>query len=240
MKFRGLIFALMLAAGVVSAQTINYVYSFSVNQVVPDNSESGIAFSTNLSGMSGSISNVAVTLDIAGGYNGDLYAYLLGPGGDYAVLLNRVGMSSSNADGYADAGFNVTLNDNVGANNIHNYQSVSYVISGGQLTGVWAADGRTIDPESLPALFDGAAASAGLFSFNGANPNDTWTLFLADLSTGGQSTVVSWGLDVTTVPEPGSTTLLGLGALAFLFAVRRRLGPGIYRLKLIKIRKPRL
>ena len=39
-------------------------------------------------------------------------------------------------------------------------------------------------------------------------PNGTWTLFIADLSAGEQSTLLDWGLDITAVPEPVTSALL--------------------------------
>jgi hypothetical protein len=102
---------------------------------------------------------------------------------------------------------------------VHDYGAHSPSINGsGQLTGTWQADGRNIDPNSAPASFD-AAGTAGLGDYNGLNPNGTWTLFFADLSGGAQSTVVSWGLDITAVPEPANVALgifgglLGIGGL---------------------------
>jgi len=56
--------------------------------------------------------------------------------------------------------------------------------------------------------------NATFSSFMGTNPDETCALFLADLSSGGQSTVVNWSLDVTTVPELPELTLAGLGLAA--------------------------
>ena len=41
-------------------------------------------------------------------YNGDLFAYLVHDT-NFCVLLNRVGRSAANADGYPDSGFNITF-----------------------------------------------------------------------------------------------------------------------------------
>jgi len=49
----------------------------------------------------------------------------------------------------------------------------------------------------------------------------TWTLFLADLAAGDQSTIVSWSLDITTVPEPQTWAMAGIG-LAALWQFRRK------------------
>lgn len=204
---------LLSLAGGAGAQTNSY--TIAVNAPIADGSPVGLASTTAVSGLSGSISSIEVNLDITGGFNGDLYAYLAGPQGGFAILLNRVGLGSSNPFGYSDAGFNITLSS--GYANIHNYQSGSYTLTGGEL---WAPDGRNISPLSAPSAFDSAATTADFGSFTGLIPNGDWTLFVADLSSGGQSTLVNWGLTIVTVPEP-QTWLLGFGGV-LLFALNRR------------------
>ena len=135
--------------------------NITVNTVVPDNNPSGLAEAFTISGVSGAISNVTVSLDVTGGFNGDLYAYLAGPGG-FAVLLNRSGVSGTSTYGYSDAGFNITLSD-ASANNIHFYQNVLNP-GGGQLTGTWAPDGESISPLSSPSSFP-TTPTATLSSF---------------------------------------------------------------------------
>jgi len=213
----GITAGLMVWAGAAWAQTSETNFTFSVNQLVPDANRNGLFMITNLSITGGTISNVTVSLDISGGYNGDLYAFLSGPNGGFAVLLNRVGVSNdASSFGYGNHGFDLVLSDSA-ANDVHYYQSASYLLNGnGQLTGTWAPDGRNIGPESAPSLFGSTAPSALLNSFNGTDPNGGWTLFLADLSVGSQSQLVSWSLDVITVPEPSvwAFGIMGLGLLA--------------------------
>ena len=213
----------MVWAGAAVAQTTENTYTFSVNQLVPDANVNGLSMTTNLS-MSGNISDVTVGLDITGGYNGDLFAFLSGPNGGYAVLLNRVGVSNNASSfGYGNQGFDIVLSDSA-ATDVHNYQGVSYTLNGGgQLTGTWVPDGRNIVPQSAPSLFGSTAPSALLSSFNGTNPNGGWTLFVADLSVGGQSELVSWSLDIVTVPEPSVLVLgiMGLGLLAGMGKISR-------------------
>lgn len=193
-------------------------YTNIVNASVPDGSPLGLVSVTSVSGVLGTISDIQVNLDITGGFNGDLYAYLLGPQGNFAVLLNRVGMGGANPFGNGDAGFNITLSD--GANNVHSY--ADYVIPTGQLTGTWAPDGRNISPGSSPAAFDSATIN-DFTVFNTTIPNGNWTLFIADLSGGGgQSTLVSWGLTIVTVPEPQSWLLSIGGGVGLLLALKRR------------------
>lgn len=223
MKTTKLIFLAMalLYACATQAQT-NFTYnSPTLNTVIPDGNPVGVsAPAVTVSGVVGPIYDVQVQLNISGGFNGDLYATLAGPDGQFAVLLNRVGMTAGNSFGYGDTGFDITLDSS--GSNIHDYQSGSYTLNGsGQLTGTWAPDGRNIPPDSSPSAFDSASTAADLASMNGSIPVGQWTLFLADLSGGGQSTLVSWGLTIVTVPEPQTWAMLAGGA-GMLMVFRRR------------------
>jgi len=192
--------------------------NITVNTVVPDNNPSGLAEAFTISGVSGAISNVTVSLDVTGGFNGDLYAYLAGPGG-FAVLLNRSGVSGTSTYGYSDAGFNITLSD-ASANNIHFYQNVLNP-GGGQLTGTWAPDGESISPLSSPSSFP-TTPTATLSSFANTDANGQWVFFIADLSPGGQSTLQNVVVNILTVPEPSTLVLASLGGLGMLAMLRRR------------------
>ena len=203
-------------------------FTNTLNQNIPDGNPVGLVSSTSLSGLTGTISGISVNLDITGGFNGNLYAYLLGPNGSMAVLLNRVGLSSSDAFGYDDTGFNITLTN--GAPDLHFYQTGSYTLNGnGQLTGTWSPDGRNISPGSAASAFDPAGPyGLNAFSvFNNINPDGQWTLFVADLvNGGGQSVFVDWSLTIVTVPEP-QTWVFMVGGACLLLALhrhRRRLG----------------
>jgi len=55
-------------------------------------------------------------------------------------------------------------------------------------------------------------------SFSGQDPNNTWTLFFADTSPGGQTTLEGWSLDITAVPEPVSKALIIFIALLFMLS----------------------
>ena len=214
---RKLIGALLLLAGAISAtQAAVVVCNWSGSQSVPDNNPSGVAFSFNVSDPAIAITAITVTLDIAGGFNGDLYAYL-SHGDGFAVLLNRVGRTAANELGYSNPGFAVTLSGSAPAD-LHLYQANSPFYNGNnQLTGLWAADGRDVDPGSSGAAFDGAARDATLSIFHSLNPNGDWTLFFADVSAGGISTLNSLSVEITAVPEPKETVvvvtmvLVGLG-----------------------------
>jgi subtilisin-like proprotein convertase family protein len=213
-KLAPAVLSLALAA---SAQAGLYTYNYGVNAAIPDNSIIGITDSHTLSGLDGPIADIQVTLNISGGYNGDLYGYLRLGDSPLVVLINRVGVTSGNPDGYANSGFLVTLTADSAASDIHFYQNYTPVYnSSGQLTGTWQADGRTSPLDT---------ARGSLSYFDGLNANDTWTLFFADRSTGDQSTLIGWSLAITTVPEPVNVALISFGALAALLKLvswRRR------------------
>ena len=182
-----------------------------INANIPDGSPSGWAGTATASGYLPSLSDISVTLNISGGYNGDLYAGL-SYGGVLVPLLNRVGVSSGNPFGSDGAGMSVTLSDS-GSVNIH-------AAGDGVLGGTYRADGQNIDPLSSASSFSATGGSIMLDAvgtgFGNMNPNGTWTLFLADLSGGGQSTLVSWSLEITAVPEPVN---VALGIFAGVFVV---------------------
>ena len=54
-----------------------------------------------------------------------------------------------------------------------------------------------------------------LASFNGLDPNGSWTLALQDVSFGGQSQVMGWGLQITAVPGDTLEALTDRAARAF-------------------------
>ena len=214
----GLVLALAGSARADFVQTFSSGFANGV--VIPDNNLSGWVDSRTVNTAGNSISSLSVTLHLNGDWNGDLYAYLAHDNG-FTVLLNRVGRGTGNTLGYDDSGMNAVFSAAEGLGDIHKYGGTSVP------TGDYAPDGRAISPLAPVETFDTAGRAALLNSFTGLNPNGGWTLFVADVSGGAQSTVASWGLDigVASVPEPGS---LAGGAVAVLF-----LGGviGFYRLK---------
>ena len=211
-----LILGALLVAQLASAQTEYWTGTHS-GGLIGDNDPNGWATTFHVSGTVGVVTNVAVTLDISGGFNGDLYAYLIDPSGTMAVLLNRVGVGGANSYGYSDSGFQITLSSVGGLANIHNVTTGSGLTAGG----IYAADGRNIDPLSLPGVFDSASALQGLNAFYGAFPvNGDWTFFIADLGQGQSSTLNSVMLTIMT-PEPQTWAIMG-GGLAVLWIFRRR------------------
>src|ERR1017187_3926466 len=143
------IIALALLMGWTAQAGISYG-TFANSGNIPDGSSSGSAGTATASGFLPTISDISVKLNISGGFNGDLYAYL-SYGGVLVPLLNRVGVTTGDGFGYGDTGFSVTLSS-AGANDVHSYGSHTPSFNGdGQLTGTWQPDGRAIDPQSSPS-----------------------------------------------------------------------------------------
>lgn len=189
--------------------TYQFNSGFQNGGVIPDGNPNGWSDTRNLSGIDETITDVNVTLNISGGWNGDLYGYLVHDSG-FAVLLNRVGKTSGNAFGYSDAGFNITLDGAAANGDIHLYRDLVNP-NGGTLTGTWQEDGRQANPATVT---DESTRSASLSSFNGLSANGSWTLFLADLSADDTSTLVSWGLEIEAVPEPTTWALIAFAMMA--------------------------
>ena len=147
-----MLFATALSA---AAQTHSFV---NVGAVIPDNDPNGYQSSQTLSGVPLPIAHVSVTLNISGGINGDLYAFL-SHNGTMAVLLNRVGRTGSNALGYPDVGFgpdgtgsNFTFDDQA-SHDVHYYGTFPYTLNGsGQLTGLGSRTAKPRSRSSGPAF----------------------------------------------------------------------------------------
>jgi subtilisin-like proprotein convertase family protein len=206
---------MMVAA--LSASAVIYSTNWTVNASIPDNNPSGWVSSQNVNTMpAGTLTGLAVNLELSSGWSGDLYAYMVHQSG-FAVLLDRVGTPGMTY-GYGAANLNITLADdgfNGGSyNGIHGY-------GGGNSTGtIWNPDNSATT--SLPG---------SLSSFLGTTPNGTWTLFVADLSGGGVTTVQSWGLqmDIVAVPETETWVAAALAGAFGAFWLNRQIWRGVKR-----------
>jgi subtilisin-like proprotein convertase family protein len=203
-------FAALLISGVVAgAQPLSFTNSSSA--VIPDGNPNGVTSDIFINGVGGMVTNLSVSLQISGGFNGDLFAYLYSDNGGFAVLLNRIGKTSGNPFGSLDTGLNLTLSDTAPTD-------VHYAdFSGAVATGIWQPDGRNVDPQIVNDTY---LRDALLDAFTGRTPNGTWTLFLADLAGGGEATRVAWTISFNVVPEPGVTTLLLMGGGMVVLARR--------------------
>lgn len=204
-----------LAANPVAEASITWTGpTINVSTAIPDNDDVGLTSSQTVAttGIT-QIEQVTVTINLSGGWNGDLYAHLVHESG-FSVLLNRAGRNLANPDGAGSSGMEITFDDAV-LLDIH----TAIPMSGGSVSGTFQPDGRTTDPfdvlssDSRPAM---------LSSFTSLNANGTWTLFIADQSAGETSTLQSWSVTITGVPEPSTLLLSGL-AIPFLLRRRRPL-----------------
>jgi subtilisin-like proprotein convertase family protein len=195
----------LLAVASASAGIIT-ISSGTLDTPVPDGNPGGIYSTMNVSGLGnllGSGDNVSLTLNISGGNNGDLYAYL-SFNGTLVTLLNRPGVTGGNPVGYTDAGFNnVTLSDGNSVN-VNSY-------GGGGV------------PNSVS--YNPAAGSTAFQAYNGMNTAGGWVLFIADMSGGdpSQSVLNSWSLSLDVVPEPVNVALGVFAVLLLAVAGLRRL-----------------
>jgi subtilisin-like proprotein convertase family protein len=203
-KFKAIILLALLGAAaplLLEAQTTES-YTFTTNRLVPDGNASGLSDVRNLNSAIGIISSVQVRLKITGEFNGDLYGYLRHTNG-FTVLLNRPGKTASDSYGYSDSGFNVS-SFQTGATNgdIHIYQNVTIPAAGSPLIGTWQPDGRDVDPATVT---DASTRSTSLTNFNSLNAAGGWTLYLADLESGGTNMLTEWGIDITGASFPALT-----------------------------------
>jgi hypothetical protein len=189
------------------------LFSASANPgaAIPDYPGTGLAFALNFDDSDyNQITAISVTLTISGGWNGDLYAYL-SHGSGFGVLLNRVGASAFGEDGFSTAGFNnITLTTS--GTDIH-------TVANPTMGGSYEADGR-ID-------YTVNTRDNLLSVFLGGDPNGAWTLYFGDEASGNISTLASWEVEITAVPEPTHIALglfaAGLLAVTGARALRKKL-----------------
>jgi len=190
--------AVMGAGGRLMAQPTE-IHSFTnLNRTIPDGNPSGLAEFRTVPSTIGSITAVKVKLNVAGNFNGDLYGFLTHSTG-FTVLLNRPGKTAAAPGGYDDSGFDITFQDGAVNGDLHNYRAVTTPAAGSPLTGIWEPDARNVDPA---VVLNTSSRTAYLSAFNGLPANGDWTLFLADLESGGTNQLKSWELQITGQVSP--------------------------------------
>lgn len=190
---------------------LTFSQTWVVSSLIPDNDPVGITDTRTITTDIALITDVSVDLVFTGGWNGDLYAYLVHDSG-FSVLLNRIGRSAAVPDGSSAAGMTLTLSDAAAAD-VHTAAPLV-----GNFSGIFQPDGRQTDPSQA---LDTDPRTAPLLSFVNLDGNGDWTLFVADVSPGATSTLQSWSLNLTgAIPEPGVALLL-VGGLPALLRRRR-------------------
>ena len=187
--------------------------TITVDQVIPDRGQYVSTFTwTDHAGLA-AITDVNVGLDLSSASGttmrlGQIYATLsfgtASEGSRVAVLLNREGVSNTNAFGSSLQSLNVTLDDSA-ATNIYNLTTG---------TGTYAADGRLgVDPYGTRVAYDASQVTNGLSALNGNWLNSSvWSLLVADVQAGNQAKLNSWSLQVQGLAPTSGTFDPGEGA----------------------------
>ena len=218
---------LLLLASLGSASAAVLTFTDSTPGIIPDGSSSGLARSLVVNEPGQIIVSAEVDINIGAVsvnslFLGDLYLYLSN-GTDLAILANRPGRRPGAPAGYDDNQPVTVTFSTSGAADFHNYRiplTGSHAIAIDlPLTGTWQPDGRAVDPA---VSLDTSPRTAGLDLFNGDPATGTWSLFAADLSTGGLHQLNTWTLRLNIIPEPGSALLL-FSALTLTARRRRRM-----------------
>ena len=191
-------------------------YDFTLNQAIPDNGQ--FADVRTLGGLS-TFTLVGVRLDLAnaGGVNnpmwlGDMYSTLtFGIPNDpnrTAVLLNRPGVSNTDAWGSGASSLSVSLDDSAVHTNVFDSNGV---------TGTYNSDGRIgVNPYAAGVAFNPADRNNTLTALNGPSlTSGKFTLLMADTQQGGAATLTSWGMTLTgAAAATGSMTAVPGGTMS--------------------------
>ena len=216
MKSLKMVLGALLLAGTTAHGTIYRYNSTPTGAVIPDGNPGGIQDSINVSGAWPTITDVKVFLNVSGGYNGDLYAYL-NLGGTSVILLNRIGTPTTTF-GSASAGFGDGTSPYP-----NGATSYSFKLDDAGDAGLHAYTGTTGVPVTGSYKPD-AAGGTSFGSFAGADPNATRSIFFADMAGGNSpSTLAGWGLEITAVPEPVNVALGVFGGVFLAGMVVRNL-----------------
>jgi subtilisin-like proprotein convertase family protein len=172
---------------------------------IPDRGEGVLTSSIAVSGDTAfPITSVSIVIrGFTHTWIGDLSATLTSPSGSVHTLFSRVGLSSSLASG--------------DASNVNG--DYTFADGGADL---WAAAAATLSNDNIPtgtyrtSSGSGAATSINA-AFAGQNSNGIWTLTIADNEFGDVGAITGW--ELTIVPAPSATAVIGLGGL---LAARRR------------------
>ncbi|MCA1684012.1 MAG: hypothetical protein LC708_02650, partial [Actinobacteria bacterium] len=142
-------------------------------------------------------SKITVTLNnVSHTFAGDVEALLVGPGGQNLVVLSDAGTAGVS---------NVTVTfDDAAAGTL-------------PVAGTWAAPNSTISarptnhnelsPDTFPPPAPAPSAATTLATFNGANPNGTWSLYVRDDGAPDTGSIAGgWCITISTLASPTLTT----------------------------------
>jgi hypothetical protein len=201
-----------LGAASANAQEVTWLRNVEVNQTVSDRGQSVSLLDMANSGM-GSITDVNVNLSLSSltqdnpMWLGQIYSTLTygvaSEGVRTAVLLNRPGVTDSNAFGSGLSSINVTFDDSATAN-------IFSVASG---TGTYQADGRLgVNPYASGVAYSAGDINARLSALNGSLlQNQQLSLLVADTRQGAVSKLDRWGVQIKGTAASSGTINTGAG-----------------------------
>ena len=190
-KLLPLVATVMAAGSIRATADTTQSYPKTVGLEIPDGDDNGLISQIDVSD-TGIITSIQLTLATSSGWNGDLYAYLEHDD-VISVLVNRPGSTSDDPEGAGSSGMNVTFSD-AAAEDAHTGISSTF---GVPATGTFQPDGREEDPDLVT---DSSPRTLSFSGFTGQLAAGTWTLFIADLSTGDIATLENLTLSLTTSP----------------------------------------
>lgn len=182
---------------------LTFTRVFTVNQLVPNGGEYADARTLSLGGATITDVNVGLVLTPPANdatWAGDYYA-AVGHSTGYAVLLNRIGKTTTDDYGSGANGLNVTFDDSASSGDIHAATYDSNAVSPPAVSGTWAPDAREADPAVVTDL---SPRTAFLSSFNGTSTDGEWRLLIADDSPGGTARLNSWSIGLTFTAAPSA------------------------------------
>ncbi len=175
---------------------------------IPEFTSSSVQSNITVSGTSGPISSITLTLTgLTSGDTNELDFLLVGPGGQKFIFMGDVGGFLAGPV----SGLNITVSDaaasqlpNNGLLTTGTYKPANYA----DIVDTFPSPAPA--PPYVSAAPEGAGTMTSVFGgLSGASVNGTWSLFAADninLGTGASSVTGGWSLDIVTTPAALPTT----------------------------------
>lgn len=206
--------AALLTSAAHGATTITENFINTTGSAIPDGDPNGLVQSITPGTSIITLDSITVTVNLTGGWNGDLYAYLW-HGGEISVLMNRIGRTALSPAGSATGGMSVTFDLTAGTD-IHSAPGGF----GSSINGTFQPDGRNIHPNDA---LDTTPRTAGLGVFTGDTAAGEYRLYIADVASGEAASLVNWSITLTgeAIPEPSTAVLGALACLGLLMRRRR-------------------